>query len=185
MFHDRRLFLKIGAYSGLYTTLRCLFPVSVVASMNRWLTPERRLSFYNTHTNERLVLCYYRQGRYSREALAKINYIFRDHYTGKIKPIQIDLLDLLHAVSKGIGDCPQFHIISGYRTPETNAMLRKKSKCVAKHSLHIQGKAVDIRVPGCHTKMLCNISMKLKAGGVGYYPKSDFVHVDTGDVRYW
>lgn len=153
--------------------------------MDRLLSQKRRLSFYNTHTHERLKLCYYRRGRYQHDALTKINYILRDHYTGKIKPIQKDLLDLLYAISEGIGACPQFHIISAYRTPETNAMLREKSKGVAKHSLHIQGRAVDIRVPGYHTKMLCNISKRVQAGGVGYYPKSDFVHVDTGDVRYW
>lgn len=181
MYCDRRYFLKMGAQAAV----SALLPMSAMASINGILIPERRLSFYNTHTDERLEVCYYNQGRYQFHALKKINYIFRDHYSGKIKPIHKDLLDLLHAISMTLGDGAQFHIISGYRSPETNAMLRKKTKAVAKNSLHIQGKAADIRIPDCDTKRLSNICMKMQAGGVGYYPESDFVHVDTGDVRCW
>ncbi|MBE9530092.1 MAG: DUF882 domain-containing protein [Proteobacteria bacterium] len=181
MYYNRRGFLTIGAQAAV----SCLFPMSAIASINRLSTPERRLSFYNTHTHERLEVCYYTQGRHQPGALRKINYIFRDHYSGEIKPIHKDLIDFLHTISKTIGDGAQFHIISGYRSPETNAMLRKKTKAVAKNSLHMKGKAADIRVPDCDTKRLSNICMKLQAGGVGYYPESDFVHVDTGDVRCW
>ncbi|MDH3566321.1 MAG: DUF882 domain-containing protein [Desulfobacteraceae bacterium] len=181
MYCDRRHFLKIGAQAAAVS----LFPTSAMASINRLLTPKRRLSFYNTHTDERLEVCYFTQGRYPSNALKKINYIFRDHYSGKVNPIHKDLLDLLHAVSMTIGDGAQLHIVSGYRSPETNAMLRKKTKAVAKNSLHMQGKAVDIRIPEYDTKRLSNICMKMQAGGVGYYPESDFVHVDTGPVRCW
>ncbi|MGB6009992.1 MAG: DUF882 domain-containing protein [Desulfobacterales bacterium] len=181
MYCDRRHFLKIGAQAAAVS----LFPTSAMASINRLLTPKRRLSFYNTHTDEMLEVCYFTQGRYPSKALKKINYIFRDHYSGKVKPIHKDLLDLLHAVSMTIGDGAQLHIVSGYRSPETNAMLRKKTKAVAKNSLHMQGKAVDIRIPEYDTKRLSNICMKMQAGGVGYYPESDFVHVDTGHVRCW
>ena len=181
MYCNRRSFLKIGAQAAMSG----LFPMSAVASINRSLTPKRRLSFYNTHTDETLEVCYYTRGRYQGTALKKINYIFRDHYSGKIKPIHKDLIDFLHTISKTIGHGVQFHIISGYRSPETNAMLRKKNRAVAKNSLHMKGKAADIRIPDYDTKRLSNICMKMHAGGVGYYPESDFVHVDTGRVRCW
>ncbi|MGD9082363.1 MAG: DUF882 domain-containing protein [Desulfobacterales bacterium] len=181
MYCNRRSFLKIGAQAAVSG----LLPISAIASIDHFLTPKRRLSFYNTHTDERLEVCYYTQGRYHLGALKKINYIFRDHYSGEIKPIHKDLIDFLHTISKTIGDGVQFHIISGYRSPETNAMLRKKTKAVAKNSLHMRGKAADIRVPNFDTKRLRHICMKMHAGGVGYYPGSDFVHVDTGIVRCW
>jgi len=181
MYCDRRYFLKMGAQAAV----SALFPLSAMASINRSFIPERRLSFYNTHTDEGLDVCYYSQGRYHPKALKEIDYILRDHYSHKIKPIHKELLDLLHAISVTIGEDPQFHIISGYRTVETNTMLRRKSKAVAKKSLHMQGKAVDIRIPHCDTKRLNKICKRMHAGGVGYYPESDFVHVDTGDVRFW
>jgi len=181
MYCDRRYFLKMGAQA----VVSALFPLSAMASINRMFIPERRLSFYNTHTDERLDVCYYSQGRYHPKALKKIDYILRDHYSNKIKPIHKELLDLLYAVSITIGEGPRFHIISGYRTSETNGMLRRRSKAVAKNSLHMQGKAVDIRILNCDTKKLNNICKRMYAGGVGYYPESDFVHVDTGDVRFW
>lgn len=181
MYCNRRSFFKIGAQAAISS----LLPIPAVASINRFLISKRRLSFYNTHTHERLEICYYTQGRYLPGALGKINYIFRDHYSGEIKPIHKDLIDFLHTISKTIGHDVQFHIISGYRSPETNAMLRRKTRAVAKNSLHMQGKAADIRIPDYDTGRLRNICMKMQTGGVGYYPGSDFVHVDTGDVRYW
>jgi len=181
MHYNRRAFLKIGVLSAVSS----LFPMSAVASVHRFFTPKRRLCFYNTHTDERLEVCYYTQGRYQTSALRKINYIFRDHYSGKVKPIHKDLIDFLHGISKTIGHDVPFHIVSGYRTPKTNAMLRRKSRSVAKNSLHMQGKAADIRIPGYNTKRLRNICMKMQAGGVGYYPGSDFVHVDSGNIRCW
>ncbi len=181
MYFDRRHFLKIGVQAAV----TCLFPMSAIASINSLLTPERILSLYNTHTGERLDVCYYTQGQYHLQALKKINYILRDHRTEEIKPIHRGLLDLLHSISMILNNQAQFHIISGYRSPKTNAMLRKKTKGIGKYSLHMKGKAADIRVPGCDTKLLQNICIKLQAGGVGYYSNSDFVHVDIGRVRYW
>ena len=181
MFFDRRRFLKMGAQA----VVTAMFPASVMASIHRTFFPKRRLSFYNTHTDERLDVCYYSNGRYHPKALKNIDYILRDHYSNKIIPIHKDLIDLLHAISMAIGEVPRFHIISGYRTLETNTMLRRISQAVAKNSLHMKGKAVDIRIPRCDTKRLNNICRRMSAGGVGYYPESDFVHVDTGDVRFW
>ena len=178
---NRRSFLKIGAQAAVSG----LFPISAIASIDHFLASKRRLSFYNVHTDERLEVCYYNQGRYQPGALRKINYIFRDHYSGEIKSIHKDLIDFLYTISKAIGHSVPFHIISGYRSPKTNAMLRRKTRAVAKNSLHMKGKAADIRVPDYDTRRLRQICMKMHAGGVGYYPESDFVHVDTGNVRCW
>ena len=178
---DRRRFLKIGAKAALCSA----FPVSALASIDRLSAPKRNLFLFNTHTGEKLDVCYFAQGQYQPEALAEINYILRDYRTGEIKPIRKELLNLLHSISKKFDQPTRFHIISGYRSPETNAKLRKKSKYVVKNSLHIQGEAVDIRIPDYDTRWLRKVCMKLKAGGVGYYRKSDFVHVDIGPVRHW
>jgi len=178
---DRRCFLKIGAQAALCT----VFPVSTLASIDRLLAPKRNLLLFNTHTGQKLDVCYFTQGQYQPEALEEINYIFRDYRTGEIKPIRKELLNLLHSISKKLDRPTRFHIISGYRSPETNAKLRKKSKYVVKNSLHIQGEAVDMRIPDYDTRWLRKVCMKLKAGGVGYYRKSDFVHVDVGPVRHW
>ena len=139
MYCNRRSFFKIGAQAAVSS----LFPISAIASIDHFLASKRRLSFYNVHTDERLEVCYYNQGRYQPRALRKINYIFRDHYSGEIKSIHKDLIDFLYTISKAIGHSVPFHIISGYRSPETNAMLRKKTSSVAKNSLHMQGKAAD------------------------------------------
>lgn len=178
---DRRRFIKIGAQAALGV----LFPVSAFASIKRSQPLERTLRFYNTHTGESLEACYYSRGRYQVDALEKIDHILRDHYSGRIKPIHRDLLNLLSSISLTIGKRTRFHVISGYRSPKTNAMLCKKSRGVVRHSLHMEGKAIDFRISGYDTKRLRTTCMKQQAGGVGYYPKSDFVHVDIGRVRYW
>lgn len=178
---ERRRFLKLGAMS----TAAVLFPGSVFAAINHLQSPKRKLSFYNTHTGENLNVCYYIQGKYCPDALDEINHLLRDHRTNEIKPIDTRLLNLLFAISKQVEKRSPIHIVSGYRSPETNAMLRKRSKKVARKSMHMQGKAIDIRWPGCDLNHLRRIAIALKGGGVGYYPRSNFVHVDTGEVRYW
>jgi uncharacterized protein YcbK (DUF882 family) len=119
----------------------------------------------------------------SRSALDDINYMLRDHYCGAVKPIDKKLLNLLFAIQQKLDTSEPFHIISGYRTPKTNARLNKKG--AVKKSLHISGKAVDLRLPGHKLKELRRAAYRLKAGGVGYYRKSNFVHLDVGQVRYW
>jgi uncharacterized protein YcbK (DUF882 family) len=147
--------------------------------------PERRLAFFNTHTGECLEACYCRAGRYDEGALREINHILRDHRTGEVGAIAVGLLDLLHGLGRRFETPPPFHIISGYRSVETNAVLHGKGRGVASNSLHIYGKAIDIRVPGIRTCDLKMLAVSLAAGGVGYYPQSDFVHVDIGRVRSW
>lgn len=178
---DRRHFCKIGTQAILCS----LLPVSAIASIDRLLAPKRNLLLLNTHTGQKLDVCYYAQGQYQPEALKKINYILRDHRTEEIIPIHKGLLNLLHSISMTLDRPTRLHVISGYRSPETNAELSRRSKYVVKNSLHVKGKAADIRIPGYDTRRLRNACMKLKAGGVGYYRKSDFVHVDIGQVRHW
>ena len=178
---SRRQFLKLGTM----TAVAGLFPIHLFAAVNRDLKAEKNLAFYNTHTNESVNVCYYRQGKYCVNALKQINYILRDHRNNEIKPIDNQLLEFLHAISLTLDTRSPFHVISGYRSPDTNAMLRKKSKNVAAKSLHMWGRAIDIRLPECSTSALRKVAIDLQLGGVGYYPHLDFVHVDTGRVRHW
>ncbi len=146
---------------------------------------ERQLAFFNTHTGERLEACYCKAGHYDPSSLRGINHILRDHRTGEVGAIATDLLDLLHRLRLRVQTAQPFHIISGYRSAETNAVLHRRSRGVASQSLHMVGKAIDIRVPGVRTGALKTLAVELAAGGVGYYPQSDFVHVDIGRVRSW
>ena len=147
--------------------------------------PERQLAFFNTHTGERLETCYCRAGRYDPGSLKDINRILRDHRTGEVGAIATDLLDLLHRLRLRVQTAQPFHVISGFRSAETNAVLHRRSRGVASQSLHLFGKAIDIRVPGIRTGELKTLAIELAAGGVGHYPQSDFVHVDIGRVRSW
>jgi len=179
---SRRSFLK----TGLLATAGLALPVSSFARVADSLTPEKNLSFYNTHTGEKLKKAtYWAQGEYIPGTLDEINYILRDFRADEIKPIDPQLLDLLHGLSRKLATNKPFHIISGFRSPATNSFLRRQSQGVAKHSLHMEGKAIDIRMPGCDLTTLHRAAKALKRGGVGLYPASDFVHVDTGRVRYW
>ena len=146
---------------------------------------ERILSMHNLHTGEKLTRTYWADGSYLAEPLAEFDHLLRDHRCGESCRMDPQLLDLLHSLQVKVGNGGQFEIISGYRSPQTNARLRGKSGGVARKSLHMQGKAMDIRLPGQNLAGLRQAALSLKAGGVGYYPKSDFLHVDTGRVRFW
>jgi uncharacterized protein YcbK (DUF882 family) len=177
----RRDFLKLG----FMVTGAVLNPFSAQAAFDSRPKKVKTLAFYNTHTDEKLNVGFFRDRKYDTGALKKINYILRDHRSGEIITIDVQLLELLHAISNKTKPGTPLHVISGYRSPATNKSLRKKSKGVASKSMHMLGKAIDFRIPGFSTQQLRNVARKMKAGGVGYYPKSDFVHVDTGRVRYW
>ena len=178
---DRRSLLK----AGMLAIGGCIFPCAAFGAFEKKLKLDRSLYLYNLHTGESLKIVYQSQGEYVSEALVDIDYILRDHRTGEIKSIDKRLLDLLHAIGKRLGTQNPFQIISGYRSPSTNAFLRKKSSGVAKGSLHQKGKAVDIRVSDCELPSLRDTAIALKRGGVGYYSISNFVHIDVGRVRYW
>ncbi len=160
-------------------------PQSAFSAINKAPVVKKTLDFYNTHTGERIVAAYYVNGEYQPRQLGKINHILRDHRTESIHPIDTELLNILFDIQSHLKIRKPFHVISGYRSHATNAMLAKSSSGVAKKSLHTKGMAIDIRLPGLKTKTLRDTCIKLQAGGVGYYPKSNFVHVDIGSVRYW
>jgi uncharacterized protein YcbK (DUF882 family) len=145
----------------------------------------RVLAFSHTHTGERLRVEYFTGGRYLSDALAAINHVLRDFRTGDLHDIDPRLLDLLHDLSMRTESHQPFQVISGYRSPATNAMLRQRSEGVAAGSLHLVGQAVDIRLADVPLAKLRRAALALGRGGVGYYPASDFVHVDTGRVRTW
>lgn len=147
--------------------------------------PARRLAFENLHTGERLAVTYWEKGAYIPGALKEINRILRDHRTNDVAAIDPKLLDSLVLLQSRLETKAQFQVISGYRSPASNAMLHERSGGVAKKSLHMQGKAIDIRVPGRELAMVRKAALTMGKGGVGYYPASDFVHVDTGKVRSW
>ncbi len=128
---------------------------------------------------------YCANGEYIPGALTEINHILRDHRNGEVGSVDHRLLDLLHAINSRLDNSKPFHIISGFRSEQTNAMLAERSNGVAKHSLHMYGLAIDIRLPGHDLVTLRKTAIALKGGGVGYYPRSDFVHLDVGSVRYW
>ena len=178
---SRRAFLV----AGLLTTAACLSPHKAVSAALNVFSEEKSLSFYNTHTGENLKAVYWNQGTYLPQALSDINYILRDYHTGEVKEIDTDLLDLLFTLRQKLESTGPFNIISGYRSPETNSLMSIISKGVVKNSMHIQGMAIDIRLPGYELKTLQRAAIDLRRGGVGYYPSSDFVHVDVGRIRYW
>jgi uncharacterized protein YcbK (DUF882 family) len=145
----------------------------------------RTLGFVSTHTDEKCLITYWRDGVYDKSALKDINYALRDFRTGEVATIDRNLLDLLVELHRRTGSRKAFQVISGYRSPQTNAMLAAENNGVAKHSLHMEAKAIDIRLYDVALTDLHQTAVGMKAGGVGYYAKSDFVHVDTGRVRYW
>jgi uncharacterized protein YcbK (DUF882 family) len=145
----------------------------------------RELSLLNLHTGERLKAEYVQNGRYVPSALHAVSVLLRDHYNNKVHPIDPQLLDIAYNLHRKVGSGAQFHVVCGYRSPETNAMMHEESAGVAVHSMHIEGKAVDIRLPGTRLASLRRSALALKAGGVGYYPEDDFVHIDTGAIRHW
>lgn len=145
----------------------------------------KMLAFHNTHTGDQLNLTYFEQGRYIKDALHEINHLFRDYHDGTVHPIDPALLDQLYDLKHTLEVRKPFHIVSGYRSPATNADLRKHSDGVAKNSLHMEGRAIDIRIEGLDTRRIRNAALAMQRGGVGYYGRSDFVHLDTGSVRTW
>ena len=145
----------------------------------------RRLVLHNTHTLESLSVEYCRDGAYCTDALARVDHVLRDHRTGEVHVIDPALLDLLHEVAARAGHHPEFEVISGYRSPASNALMHVRSSGVAAHSLHMQGRAIDLRLVGCELGVVRDVALGLGRGGVGFYRASQFVHVDTGRVRTW
>jgi len=145
----------------------------------------RQLSFYHTHTRRSISVVYYQDGAYVESALDEINRFLKDFRTGDIAEINPQLLDLLHDVRNELGSEQAYEVISAYRSPRTNEMLRSTTSGVAKKSQHLKGNAIDVRLRGVRTQTLRETALRMERGGVGYYPQSDFVHMDMGPVRQW
>jgi uncharacterized protein YcbK (DUF882 family) len=175
---SRRRFLCQAAAA----TATALVPAGVLLAR----TVERRtLSFVHTHTGERLTSLYFDGGRYVADELTRINYLLRDFRTGDVHPIEPAVLDILADLRVLADRDESFEVISGYRSAQTNAELHRRSSGVAEHSLHLEGRAIDVRLPGVATARLHELALGMGRGGVGFYPASDFVHLDNGRVRYW
>lgn len=175
---SRRHLLGIGAGA-----LVSLSPITTLAATRG--VPHRSVFLRDMRTSESLDVVYWEGGRYIPESLRRINHILRDHRTGETAPMKVRLLDLLYTLHKRLGTSTPISVVSGYRSPQTNALLRRQKRGVAKNSFHIAGMAVDIKIPGYSTEQIAGLAKNLKGGGVGYYPRSGFVHVDVGPVRSW
>lgn len=179
MNETRRGFLKL-ALAGTAS----LISAPAFAALPR-LHGARALSFHNLHTDEKLSVCYWKDGIYSRPAAEKINHILRDHYSGDTHPMDLRLMDLLYDLQHRVHNDRPVEIISGYRSPKTNARLASYSDGVAKNSYHTKGMAMDIRLSGTSLRRVQLTALLMRRGGVGYYPDSEFVHVDVGPLRHW
>lgn len=175
----RRRFLKSAALMGT----GCLLPALAKGAPAR--RADKSLRFYHTHTGEALNRVFWADGAYLPDALADINRLLRDHRTNEVLPIDPQLLSLLERITSLTGTNDTLHVISGYRSPLTNRTLADRSDGVSRRSLHMDGKAIDIRIPGRDLQTLRNAALSLRGGGVGFYPESQFVHVDIGRVRAW
>lgn len=178
----RRVALALGtvAIPGLSRTR----PIRA-AGRYRPKSMARVLAFEHTHRDDSVTVEYYRDGRYLPDALRALDYFLRDHYDGSVHRIDPDLLDILYDVGREVAAEEPFQVVSAYRSPETNEMLRRRGGLVSRNSLHMQGRAIDVRVTGVPTTELRDAGLRLGRGGVGYYARSDMVHFDTGRPRRW
>ena len=177
---SRRSFLTRSSLAAAGALL--LPSAKSVASM---LSTERTLNFHNVHTDEELTLTCCPEREYDRETRLRFSSLLRDHHADEVREMDAGLIDIFFALSAFTGSNGTFKILSGYRSPETNGWLRRFSHGVAEHSMHIEGKAVDIRMDDLSVSQIRQAGMALAMGGVGYYPRSDFVHLDTGRIRHW
>jgi uncharacterized protein YcbK (DUF882 family) len=179
----RRSFLKASLFAGL----------ALFGGQTAWARelldaglPLGKLSLLNIHSGERLEVTYRdRSGEYDLPALDRLNGLLRCHHTGEVHPIDVQTIEYLNLVDHRLGGSNEIHIISAYRSPAYNELLRQKGRQVARNSLHLQGRAIDIRVPGVKLANLRRAALDLELGGVGYYPRTDFVHIDSGAFRMW
>ncbi len=177
---ERRHFLKLGAAAAACSLV---MPASAFATSIGSVA--RKLSFVNLHTDERLTATYWHNGSYQRPVLNELDHLLRDWRTDEVHKIDAKLFDVLWELQQRLESRAPFEIISGYRSPKTNATLAAASDGVAKKSLHMQGMAIDIALGDAKLTKVRDTAIGMQRGGVGYYPKSGFVHLDTGRVRSW
>jgi len=174
-----------GLLLGVAATLTGVAAPAVVRAQGLASGAVRRASLHNLHTGDTFNDVFYAEGRYLPDALAEANRVLRDWRNGEEHPIDPRLFDALHAINARLESSRPFQVISGYRSPRTNAMLHRRSSGVAQKSQHTLGKAIDVRIQGVELRNLRSAALDVGAGGVGYYPVSNFVHVDVGRVRQW
>ncbi len=179
---QRRDFLKLGMAGVVGAMIPFTSVNSVLAANN---SSAWNISFRNVHTGESFSGVYRVGDKYLPEAFERLNYVLRDFRTDEVFPMDPHIIDVLSIVHRKMDVLDPYEVLSGYRSPKTNSMLGKKAGGVAKNSFHMYGQALDIRIPDYNTKKIRNVAKSVKAGGVGYYPRSDFVHLDTGNVRSW
>ncbi|HET9845779.1 MAG TPA: DUF882 domain-containing protein [Nitrospira sp.] len=180
----RRTVLKTSVAGVLLWSARVLSPPPIRAEAHA--LPEGELSLYNVHTDERLRVRYRdERGHYDLAALDDLNHILRCHHTGEVAAMDSRVIEHLNLVQKTLGGAGEIHVISGYRSPEYNAILVKRSRRAARHSLHVEGQAVDFFIPGVRPREIRQAALKLRYGGVGYYPRAHFIHLDCGPFRSW
>lgn len=177
---SKRRFMQIGLAATAGLTLRPAFALA-----SPFAPKMKEIAFHNLHTDEKLRVTYFKNGQIDRSAMTQINHILRDFRTGDIFPMSANLIDLLHDLQARLRTDSVIEIISGYRSPKTNAMLASSSDGVARRSYHMKGLATDIRMHGVSLRQIQTAALFMRRGGVGFYPKSDFVHVDVGPIRHW
>jgi uncharacterized protein YcbK (DUF882 family) len=181
----RRRLLEAGGLATLSAMGVPAMAVPAIAADDRQAPVERRISLKNLHTPESLEVVYRRGEDYVPDALAELERLLRDYRTGDEHPMDPRLFDYLYDVARASGAPPAYSVISGYRSPRTNEMLHERSSGVASKSLHMEGRAIDVRLAGVDCAALATTALGMQRGGVGYYRQSDFVHLDTGRFRSW
>ena len=194
-FHSRRKFLRtLSGFTGLslapnafsqINQMQVPAPLASAQAMPLATHAEKQLDFLHLHTGESLSTTFFSDNQFVATEMSDVNYLLRDHHNGEVYTMNPELLNLLYDVRTALGTKNPFHVISAYRSPATNEKLRRNSSKVAKKSLHMQGKAIDIRIPGVDVKDIHKAALAVKGGGVGLYTRSDFVHLDVGRVRRW
>jgi uncharacterized protein YcbK (DUF882 family) len=183
---NRRRLVQTAIWGGAGLTLARLAAARGESVSESPTAAERTLELHNTHTGETVSVVYRRGSSYVEAAVTSLRNVMRDHRNGQAHDIDPALYDQLHDLSQAAHCEPRFEIISGYRSPESNAsMAARPGSGVAPHSLHMEGRAIDIRLHGCDCAELRDLALSAARGGVGYYRRSDFVHVDTGRFRTW
>ena len=178
----RRSLLKTSVVGLLLLGSRLLCPSFARAKE----LPDGELTFFNVHTNERLRVRFRDDaGNYDLTALDEVNHIMRCHHTREVAAIDVRMLEHVNLVQKAVHSAGEIHVISGYRSPAYNAQLVKRSRRAARHSLHVEGQALDFYIPGVTPRELRHAALKLQYGGVGYYPHKHFIHLDSGPFRTW
>ena len=177
----RSLFRTVTAGAALVVA-KLVLPSAAWASR----LPDGQVRLYNLHTDEHLSIRYRNEiGDYDQDALNELNYFLRCHHTNESRTMDVQLIEFVNLVQKRIGGRRDIHIVSGYRSPEYNEQLIKMGTRAARHSYHVSGQAVDVQIPGVPLRTLREVALRLGCGGVGYYPRGKFVHLDSGPFRHW